>query len=80
MAAEINFSMKIFVKVKPGAKEEKIEKINESHFSVWVKEPPAQGRANVAIMRVLADYFSVAQSQVKLVSGFSSKQKVFEIL
>jgi hypothetical protein len=71
--------MKIFVKAKPAAKEEKVEKIGESNFVVSVKEPPVQGRANAAISKALAEYFRVSSSQVKLISGFSSKQKVFEI-
>ena len=71
--------MKIFVKAKPSAKEEKIEKIDEINFIVAVKEPPKDGRANKAIARALALYFNVAPSCVNLVSGFSSKQKVFEV-
>jgi len=84
--------MKIFVKAKAGAKIEKIippeiklwkEKNSESNeeewFTVWVKEPPVQGRANIAIIKVLAEYFKVSNSQIRLISGFSSKQKVFEI-
>lgn len=71
--------MKIFVKAKPNAKEEKVEKIGETDFVVSVKEPPVQGRANAAITRVLADYFGVPRFQVSLSSGFSSRQKVFEI-
>ena len=86
--------MKIFVKAKPGAREEKVDppprrlwqakKNDESYerewFTVWVKEPPAQGRANAAIAKALAGYFKVSNSQVRLVSGFTSKQKVFEVL
>ena len=72
--------MKIFVKARPLAKEEKIEKIDEINFIVWVKEPPKGGKANRAIIKALALYFNVAPSCVNLVSGFSSKQKVFEIL
>lgn len=84
--------MKIFVKAKPGAKEDKVEapaqklwraksvdKSDKEWFKVWVKEPPMQGRANIAIARVLAEYFKVSPSQIRLISGFSSKQKVFEI-
>jgi hypothetical protein len=71
--------MKIFVKARPRAKEEKVEKIDESNFVVSVKEPPVQGRANTAISRVLAEYFKVSNFQVRLIFGFSSKQKVFEI-
>jgi uncharacterized protein (TIGR00251 family) len=72
--------MKIFVKAKPLAKEEKIKKVDEINFIVWVKEPPKDGKANRAIIKVLASYFKVAPSEISLVSGFSSKLKVFEIL
>ena len=82
--------MKIFIKAKPNAKEEKIEKIDppspngfgrasDSHFIVSVKEPPVQGKANAAIIKALAAYFNIAPSAVRLVSGFSSKNKVFDI-
>jgi uncharacterized protein YggU (UPF0235/DUF167 family) len=81
--------MKIFVKAKPKAKEEKVEppipkllptENNEKEwFKVWVKEPAMQGRANAAIAKALANYFKVSNSQVRLISGFSSKQKTFEI-
>lgn len=72
--------MKIFVKAKSGAKEEKVEKLDENHFIVSVKEPPVQGKANQAIVRVMAKYFQVSPSQVKIISGFTSREKVVEIL
>lgn len=71
--------MKIFVKAQPNARETLVEKIDEDHFIVSVTEPPVQGRANTAIVKALAEYFNVASSQVGLVSGFSSRQKVFKI-
>ncbi len=72
--------MKIFIKAKPGAREDVVEKIDEIHFIVSVKEPPREGRANRAIMQVLADYFNIASSRVRLVSGFSSREKIVEII
>ncbi len=71
--------MKIFVKAKPKSKEERVEKIDGTHFIVSVKEPPVQGKANAAIAKALAEYFGVSVYSVKLTSGFSSKEKVFEI-
>lgn len=71
--------MKIFVKAKPLAKEEKIEKITETNFVIWVKEPPIEGKANRAIAKALALHFNVAPSQVSLVAGFSSRKKIFEV-
>jgi len=72
--------MKIFVEAKPGSKNEGIEQVDEKHFVVRVKELPIQGRANRAIIKALAKYLSIAPSRITLVSGFSSKQKVFEAL
>ena len=71
--------MKITVKAKPGAREEKVEKVGEGEFEVSVKEPPIKGAANKAIVKALAEYFKISIYQVTLVSGFTSRQKVFEI-
>jgi len=72
--------MRINVKAKPGAREEKVDKVDDNNFVVSVKEPPVQGKANFAITKALAEYFGVSSYNVRLISGFSSKQKVFEIL
>lgn len=72
--------MKIFVQAKPNARKEKIEKIDETHFTVAVREPPVNGLANAAIKKILAGHFKVAPSCARLVSGFSSRNKVFEII
>ena len=72
--------MKIFIKAHPNANKERIEKIDENHYSVWVKEPPVKGKANQAIINVLAEYFKIAPSRVKIVSGYASRQKTIEIL
>lgn len=42
--------MRIFVKAKPSASHESVEKIDETHYEVAVTEPPIQGRANRAII------------------------------
>ena len=71
--------MKIFVQAKPGAEEERVEKIDESNFRIWVKEPPVQGKANAAIIKALAGYFGVSQSQVRIISGHTSRSKIIAI-
>jgi uncharacterized protein (TIGR00251 family) len=71
--------MRINVGVRPNAKEEKIEKIDDANFSIWVKEPPIEGRANKAVLRVLADYFGVAQINIRIVFGYTSRNKIIEI-
>ncbi|MEK9130096.1 MAG: DUF167 domain-containing protein [Patescibacteria group bacterium] len=71
--------MKIFLKVKPKSKIEKIEKINETHFMIAIKEPPEKGKANKAVIKKIAKYFKIKQLQVVIISGLFSKNKVLEI-
>jgi uncharacterized protein len=72
--------MKIFVKVKPNAYEERVEKTDESHFNISVVEPPANGLANRGVVKVLAEYMKIAPSRIRVAKGFTSKQKVVEII
>lgn len=83
--------MKILVKAKPKAKIEKVERLDQPSlgflkrqealpvYKVSIKEAPEQGKANEAIIKLLAKYFSVPRSLVKLLSGEKIKQKIFEI-
>ncbi|MCX5666631.1 MAG: DUF167 domain-containing protein [Candidatus Omnitrophica bacterium] len=71
--------MKITVLVKAGRKESKIERLSENSFSVWVKEKPQEGKANYAVREALAEYFDLPKSRITLVSGETSKTKLFEI-
>ena len=71
--------MKIFVHVKPGAREESVLKVDENHFTVKVKERPEKGRANEAVIKVIAGHFDVPSGRVKIVSGFHSRRKIISV-
>ncbi len=72
--------MKIFVKAKPRAREDLVDRVDEKNFIVSVTAPPVKGLANQAIIKIVAEYFKVAPSRVKIVSGFTSRQKILEII
>lgn len=72
--------MRIFIRAKPNSKREEVQKISENEFVVSVKELPEKGRANEAIRNALAVYFKTASSRVRIVSGWSSRSKVIEII
>ncbi len=71
--------MKIIIKVKPGAREDSIEKVDEANYVVSVKAPPIDGKANAAIIKVLAVHFDVAPSLIEIISGHMARVKVVEI-
>lgn len=72
--------MRLFVTVKTRAREEKVERVDETHVVVYVKAQPIDGKANIAVTKALATFLGVAPSCLTLRSGASSKHKVFEWL
>lgn len=72
--------MKIEVHVKPNSRKEGIEKTAAGIYKVSVNAPPQEGRANEAVVELLAEHFGVSKSSIRLVRGQTSKKKLFEIL
>ncbi|MEK7464486.1 MAG: DUF167 domain-containing protein [Patescibacteria group bacterium] len=71
--------MKISVKAKPNSKTESVKKIDEENFVICVHEPAKEGKANRAVIKALAEHFGVSTSRITLISGQTSKQKIFDI-
>ncbi len=71
--------MKIAVIAHPNAKRPRIEEDLLGVLHVYVNAPPLEGKANRAIEESLANHFKVKKSQVELISGAKSKNKLFDI-
>jgi uncharacterized protein (TIGR00251 family) len=71
--------VKIRARVIPNSKLEGVVKQNDG-FLVRVKEPAREGRANRAVIKLLAEHFGVSQRQIVISSGFGSRNKVIEVL
>jgi uncharacterized protein (TIGR00251 family) len=68
--------MRIIVDVKAESREERVEKIDENHYLVRVKEPRKKGKANQAILKLLRKHLG---KQVSLISGATSTIKIIEV-
>lgn len=71
--------MKIYIKVKPKAREEKVEKTGENHYRVWITEVPEKGKANKEVVKLLAKFFSISQSKILIISGLKSANKILSV-
>jgi uncharacterized protein YggU (UPF0235/DUF167 family) len=71
--------MNITVIVHPNSKNPRIEKDLFGQLNIYVNQPPLEGRANLAVVEALADYFKVKKYQVQMSAGRKSKQKTFVI-
>lgn len=71
--------MRIFIKVKCNAKENRIISVNDNNLIVYVTEPPIAGKANKAIIKLLSEHFKIPQSKIILEKGLKSKHKIVSI-
>lgn len=72
--------MKISAKVKSNSRYcEEVVANDDGSLTVYTKAPAIKGRANLAAVKLVAKYYGVAPSRVKLVRGAASRNKVFEI-
>jgi uncharacterized protein len=67
----------VSVRAQPGARQNGITGEQAGSLKVAVTAPPDKGRANDAIIEVLAEALELKRSQVELVSGPTSRQKKF---
>lgn len=68
--------MIIHVKVKPNSSKEKIEKVSDNSYNVWIKEKPIENKANIYLEKYLKKYFN---KPVKIIKGLKSKDKIVEL-
>ncbi|HKU91503.1 MAG TPA: DUF167 domain-containing protein [Steroidobacteraceae bacterium] len=67
------------VKVKAGSRIEELAEQEDGTWLVRVKAPPVDGRANEAVIALLATRFGVRKAQVSIKSGASSRVKLIFI-
>jgi len=63
------------VRVRPGARENAIVGVREGALRVGVTAPPDRGKANKAVLRLLAERLGVPVSALELASGHGSRDK-----
>ena len=71
--------MKVTIQVKPNARKEAVETLPSGELKVSVNAPPQEGRANEAVIRLLAEHYGVPKSKVTIKLGASGRRKVVEI-
>jgi len=72
--------MKITVRVKPGSKKGSlVQPALDGSLLIFVREAAVEGKANEAVIKLLAEYFDVPKSKIQLIAGHKSKIKHFEI-
>jgi uncharacterized protein YggU (UPF0235/DUF167 family) len=68
------------IRVKAGAKANSIKQIAPRLYAVSVKETPRDGKANVAIIKIMARELGVAAGRLRMKVGGKSRHKLIEFI
>ncbi len=71
--------MIINVKVIPGAKKNEVVSDGEG-LKVRLSARPVDGKANAALVALLAEHFGVKKRQIEIIKGLQSRRKTINIM
>ena len=71
--------MRLTVKVHPSARNNEIVGFQGEVLRLRVTAPPDRGRANEAVIELLAEALGVPRSRVTLLRGGASREKIIEV-
>lgn len=72
--------MKYRIKVIPRASRNEVIPLETGELKVKLTAPPVDGKANEALIALLAEYFQVKPKAIRLLQGQSSRNKLIEVL
>lgn len=70
--------MRIDIRVIPGAKKVQIKEETD-RLKVYIQAPAVEGKANKALIPLLAAYFKVKKSRIQIIKGLKSRDKTINI-
>lgn len=71
--------MRISVRVKPGTKGvTRLERQEDGSYIAFLHARAHDGEANKALLELISDEFRVAKTQISIVSGAKSREKIIE--
>ncbi len=73
---ELHGAVRLAVRVQPRAKRTEVRGMRAGELVVAVTAPPADGAANAALVKCLAQRLAIAKSRIELVRGTRGRSKL----
>ena len=67
------------IKVTPHARQNKVVE-SDGLLRVYTTAAPEKGRANSAVIELLAEYFDVPKSRIKILKGLAFREKTVTVI
>lgn len=71
--------MRIYAKVIPRSSRNEVIKISEGEYKIKLTAAPIDNKANEMLLNILAEYFDVSRSSLKIIGGKTARVKLIEI-
>lgn len=71
--------IQVMVRVYPRARKQEIEELPSGELKLKVKSLPVKGEANREVIGVLASYFGLLPSRIKIIRGEKSRLKLISL-
>ena len=78
-AGHVCYMRTLRLKVKPGSRVEDLTEMQDGSWLARVKAPPVDGKANAAVVALVAKHFGLRKAQVRIKSGASGRQKLVQV-
>jgi uncharacterized protein (TIGR00251 family) len=69
----------ITAKVTPRCSKNEVVLLSENIYKLKITASPIDNMANIAVIKLLSDYFSVPKSCIQIIHGLKSRTKVIKI-
>lgn len=76
---ELTSGVQISIRAQPGARREGVCGVHAGRLKVAIAAPPDKGKANEAIIRVMASALGLKRSQLAITSGQTSRDKTLQV-
>jgi uncharacterized protein (TIGR00251 family) len=67
------------IKVIPKAKLNKITRLDDTHYHIYTTAAPEKGKANQAMIKMLAKELGIAKSRLEIIKGLTNRQKLVKV-
>lgn len=71
--------MYIKVKAWPGFSKEKISRLADDRFEIWVREEAVRGQVNARVLHILSKELNVPKTQIRMINGHKKQSKLFYV-
>jgi uncharacterized protein len=72
-------SVTIPLRIQPRASKNEVVAMENGGIKIRLTAPPVDNAANEALVKFLSQLFSVARSQIEIISGHTSREKIVQV-